>query len=623
MTAKTGSAETQAGATSDRVPLLTRRALLGAAALAPAACLVPRPKAADVPAARRAGTPAPDIEALLAQMTLDEKIGQMTQVDRTALRDGTEIHDFFIGSVLSGGDSLPKPNTPETWADMYDRFQSQAMSTRLGIPLVYGIDAVHGQSGVRGAVIFPHDVGLGCTRSPELAEAAARVTAREVAGTGIDWTFAPCIAVPRDDRWGRAYEGFGEAPELAESLGAAAIRGFQNAKAAARDGTEIMACAKHFLADGGTAGGKDRGDARFPEEELRRVHLPGYIAAVKADVASVMVSYSSWNGQPMHANRQLITDVLKGDLAFGGFVVSDWAAIDRLPGDYVSDIETGINAGIDMVMVPIRFREFVTGLKQLVAVGRVSMARIDDAVRRILKQKARFGLWERPFADRVLTAEIGSPAHRDVAREAVRRSAVLLKNEGGVLPLRKEARVHVCGGKADDIGSQCGGWTVGWRGHRGATTPGTTIRQAIAQVVGDAKLDFSKDAVGAERADAVVVVVGEDPYAEESGDRAKLELSKEDQSLISAAKHSGKPVIIVLITGRPLILGDVLDAANALLVVWLPGTEGGGIADVLYGLTKPTGKLSCSWPREMAQIPINVGDPEYNPLFAFGFGLSY
>ena len=287
----------------------TRRTWIGAALLAPAAAACAagsKARQADVPPARRAGMPAPDIESLLAQMTLDEKIGQMTQIDRGAVHDPKEVADFFIGSVLSGGDSLPKPNTPDTWADLYDRFQSYALSTRLGIPMVYGIDAVHGQSGVRGAVIFPHSVGLGCTRSPELVEAAARVTAREVAGTGIDWTFAPCIAVPRDDRWGRAYEGYGETPELAASLGAAAIRGFQNSPAP--DGSAIMATAKHFLADGGTFGGKDRGDARITEEELRAIHLPGYVAAVKAGVASVMVSYSSWNGQPMHGNAGLITD---------------------------------------------------------------------------------------------------------------------------------------------------------------------------------------------------------------------------------------------------------------------------------------------------------------------------
>lgn len=598
----------------------TRRALLGAAAgLLPVACLHNKPRSADVPAARRAGMPAPPVDALLAQMTLDEKIGQMTQVDRGALKDGREIHDFFLGSVLSGADSLPRPNAPATWVEMYDRYQSQALSTRLGIPLLYGVDAVHGHGAVKGAVIFPHEIGLGCTRSPELIQNIGRVTAREVAGTGIDWTFAPCLAVPRDERWGRTYEGFGETPELVSELGAAAVRGLQDAT----DGTAILACAKHFLADGGTFGGKDRGDARISEEELRRIHLPGYAAAVKAGVATVMVSYSSWNGQPMHGNGQLINGVLKGELGFPGFVVTDWAAIDRMSPDYARDIEIAINAGIDMVMVPIRFREFIAHMKELVAAGRIPLARVDDAVRRILTQKARFGIWERPFTDTSLTGAIGSAEHRAVARRAVQQSLVLLKNEGGVLPLRKEARVHLCGGRADDVGVQCGGWSVGWRGHRGASTPGTTIRQALVEALGDTRVEFSKDGAGAERADVVVVVVGEDPYAEESGDRAQLALNPQDLALVGAAQRSGKPVVVVVLSGRPLILGEVVDAASALVAAWLPGTEGTGVADILTGAAKPTGKLSCSWPREMAQIPINVGDEGYAPLFEYGFGLSY
>ena len=276
-----------------------------------------------------------------------------------------------------------------------------------------------------------------------------------------------------------------------------------------------------------------------------------------------------------------------------------------------------------MVMVPIRFREFMSGLKDLVTAGRVPQARIDDAVRRILKQKARFGLWERPLTDRTLTAAIGAPAHRAVAREAVRRSLVVLKNERATLPLKKEARIHVCGFRADDMGVQCGGWSVGWRGHRGNITPGTTIRQAITEMAGAGRVDFSKDAAGAERADVVVAVVGEDPYAESSGDRAQLALSREDLTLLAAAKRAGKPLVVLLLSGRPLILGDVLDAADALVAAWLPGTEGGGVADVLFGAVKPTGKLSCSWPRDMSQIPINVGDASYDPLFAYGYGLTY
>ncbi len=622
---------------SDSGLQLTRRLFLGAsAALVPAACLGHRTAAggaavADVPQARAAGTPAPDIEALLAQMTLDEKIGQMTQIDKNALRSGgREVHELMVGSVLSGADSLPRPNSADSWVDMYDGYQSQALSTRLGIPVVYGVDAVHGHGGLKGSTIFPHNIALGCTRDPELVQAAARVTAREVAGTGIDWTFAPCIAVPRDERWGRTYEGFGEQPELAESLGAAAVRGFQEGGPGAAvggvDTSRIMACAKHFLADGSTFGGKDRGDAKISEEELRRIHLPGYVAAIKAGVATVMASFSSWNGQPMHGNRHLLTDVLKGELGFTGFVISDWAAIDLMSPDYSQDIEASINAGVDMVMVPTpvdRCREFIQKLKALVASGRVPQARIDDAVRRILKQKARFGLWERPFTDRALTAEIGSAPHRAVARDAVRKSLVVLKNDGGALPIRSGARIHLCGFRADDMGVQCGGWSTGWRGHRGAITPGTTIRQGLTEAVGAGRIEFSKDGAGAERADVVVVVVGEDPYAESGGDRADLALNKEDRALIDAVKRAGKPMVVVLLSGRPLILGDIVDSAAAVVAAWLPGTEGGGVADVLTGAFKPTGKLSCSWPRAMADLPINVGDANYNPLFAYGHGLSW
>jgi beta-glucosidase len=611
----------------------TRRRFLGmsaaaGASLTPLACAAPRPgatplpSAADVPSARKAGVPSPDVETLLAQMSPDEKIGQMTQADMKALKDGKEVHSYLLGSVLSGADSLPKPNEPATWVAMYDRYQSQALSTRLGIPMLYGVDAVHGHGACKGATIFPHNIGMGCTRDPAVVEAAARVTAREVAGTGIDWNFAPCIAVARDERWGRTYESYGESPELAESLGAAAIRGLQ--QPTDDSASAILATAKHFLADGGTHEGKDQGDARISEEQLRRIHLPGYVAAIKAGVGSVMVSYSSWNGEFMHGNKHLITDVLKGELGFGGFVVTDWQAIDRMaPGDYSKAIEIALNAGIDMVMVPNAYPDFIARTHALVNAGRVPQARIDDAVRRILKQKVRFKLWERPFTDPALTAEIGAPAHRAVARDAVRKSLVVLKNDKQTLPLRNSAHVHLCGLRADNMGIQCGGWSVGWRGRRGAITPGTTIRQAIEKAVGAANVDYSENAAGAEKADAVVVVVGEDPYAEGSGDRAKLELGAQDLALIDAAKRSGKPVVVVLLSGRPLILGDVLDAAHAVVAAWLPGTEGDGVADVLFGAYKPTGKLSCSWPANMSQIPINVGDPRYAPLFPYGHGLSW
>ena len=573
----------------------------------------------------RADARAPDVEALLGRMTLDEKIGQMTQIDRNALASPGDITEFFLGSILNGGESLPVPNQPVVWADSIDAFQRAALATRLGIPVLYGTDAVHGMGGVRGAVIFPHNVGLGCTRDPALVERVARTTALEVAGAGARWAFAPCIAVPRDERWGRTYEGFGETPALASEMGPAVVRGLQQAPAGEGD-SAVLACAKHFVADGGTTFGKDQGDAAISEAELRAIHLPGYAAAVRAGVGSVMVSYSSWNGVPMHANRHLITDVLKGELGFTGFVVTDWEALNKLPGDYSQQVEAGINAGIDMVMVPNNYRDFITTMKELVAAGRIPTARIDDAVRRILRQKVRFGLWEHPFADRRLTAEIGSAPHREIARQAVRESLVLLKNERHALPLSKTARINVVGAKADDIGAQCGGWTVSWQGKRGATTAGTTILQAIRGAARDpSAVTFSGDAVGpqAARADVNLVVVGEEPYAEGRGDRNIPELTKADEDLVAEVAAVGKPVVLVLLTGRPLLIGGAFRRADAVAVAWLPGSEGEGVADVLYGDARPTGKLSRTWPRELTQIPINEGDAGKDPLFPYGFGLDY
>jgi beta-glucosidase len=581
---------------------------------------------AGAPPARADSQP-PDVEALLGRMTLDEKIGQMTQIDRNALASPSDITEFFLGSILNGGESLPVPNQPVVWADSIDAFQRAALATRLAIPILYGTDAVHGMGGVRGAVIFPHNVGLGCTRDPALVERVARTAALEVAGAGARWAFAPCIAVPRDERWGRTYEGFGETPQLASEMGPAVIRGLQQAPTSGGDAdSAILACAKHFLADGGTTFGKDQGDAAISEAELRAIHLPGYAAAVKAGVGSVMVSYSSWNGVPMHANRHLITDVLKGELGFTGFVVTDWEALNKLPGDYSKQVETGINAGIDMVMVPNNYRDFITTMKELVAAGRIPLPRIDDAVRRILRQKVRFGLWAHPFADRRLTAAIGSTPHREIARQAVRESLVLLKNERRVLPLSKAARINVVGAKADDIGAQCGGWTVSWQGKRGATTVGTTILEAIRHAAADpAQVTFSGDQVGpqAARADVNVVVVGEEPYAEGRGDRNIPELTKADEALVAEVAAAGKPVVLLLLTGRPLLIGGAFRHADAVVVAWLPGSEGEGVADVLYGDARPTGKLSHTWPRELTQIPINDGDPGKDPLFPYGFGLGY
>ncbi|MCU0452556.1 MAG: glycoside hydrolase family 3 C-terminal domain-containing protein [Bacteroidetes bacterium] len=563
------------------------------------------------------------VDSLVALMTLDEKIGQMTQAERSRGSIELDIRTYTLGSLLSGGGSAPADNSPGGWADMYDRYQQAALQTRLRIPLIYGIDAVHGHNNVRGAVIMPHNIGLGCTNDAALVEEVGRVVAREVAGTGIDWTFAPCIAVPRDERWGRTYEGFGETPDLTWTMAGAAVRGLQGTDV--RGGERIVACAKHFLGDGGTTGGDDQGNTQLDELTMRGLHLPGYLAAVQAGVGTVMASYSSWNGQKMHGSRYWLTDVLKVELGFKGFVVSDWQGVDQLPGGYEAAVETAINAGIDMVMVPINIELFISSLRRLVNANRVPMSRIDDAVRRILRVKFQMGLFERTFTDRALTLAVGSAAHRAVARQAVRKSIVLLKNDSSFLPLSKSlTRIHVAGKNADDLGNQCGGWTITWQGQSGAITTGTTILQGIRDAVSaNTSVTYSRDGSGAAGADVAIVVLGETPYAEMLGDRSDLNLTSEDLTTFTRVRATGVPTVLVLVSGRPMIVTDIAYASNAFLAAWLPGTEGAGVADVLFGDYHPTGILSHSWPRAMNQVPVNVGDPYYDPLFPVGFGLHY
>jgi len=568
------------------------------------------------------------VEALLSRMTLEEKIGQMVQVDMNALQDKADIQKYFLGSILSGGSSDPADNLAPTWLQAVNEYKSWALKTRLKIPLLYGIDAVHGHNNIDGAVIFPHHIGMGATHDPGLVERAERVTAEEVAGTGIRWAFAPCIAVAQDERWGRTYESYGESPGLVAELGAAAVLGFQGKELSAAP-TSVLACAKHFIGDGGTEGGVDEGNTVCDEATLRKLYLPPYRAAIKAGAGSIMVSYSSWNGEKMHGNKYLLTDVLKGELGFQGFLVSDWAAIDQISPDYYHDIEQAINAGLDMIMIPYgpghrnNYVEFITDLKGLVADHKVPESRIDDAVRRILRIKFQMGLWESPDTDPALTAAIGSVAHREVARECVRESLVLLKNANHTLPLAKNLKhLVVVGRAADDLGIQCGGWTIGWQGQPGAVTHGgTTILAAIRQTVAaDAEVIFSPDGSVTAGADAVVIVVGELPYAEMKGDRTNLDLSAEDVALIQKAKATGAPVITILLSGRPLVLGAALDNSDAFLAAWLPGTEGQGVADVLFGDFKPTGKLPRTWPRDNSQLSVQ-SVPE-NPLFPYGFGLT-
>ena len=577
------------------------------------------------------------VRDLMSYMTLEEKVGQMTQVERKFLDGDKNISKYFLGSLLSGGGSAPAKNFPKAWADMYDRFQKVALSTRLGIPIIYGVDAVHGHNNVIGATIFPHHVGLGCTNNPKMVEDVYRATAVEVAATGVDWNFAPCLAVPRDERLGRADEGFGETPEIVKSMAAAAVVGLQTDKLNSQ--TSILATAKHFLGDGGTVWGTglnkkmDQGDTQVSDQEMREIHLPGYLPALEAGVGSIMPSYSLINGTYMHMSNDLLNGLLKKELGFKGFVVSDWAALERMVGqpDYKKNIINCINAGIDMVMVPgavpdgnQSFQNFISLLTESIKEGSISEARINDAVARILKIKFEMGLFENPFTDRSLLSKVGSKEHRAIARDAVKQSLVVLKNNG-VLPISKDlGQIHVAGKNADDLGNQCGGWTITWQGESGPLTKGTTIYEAIQVAVSSfTNVTYSKDGSGAKGANVGIVVVGETPYSEMMGDKESLQLDKKDLKAIENVRKAGVPVVVVMVSGRPLIIEDEVDKWDGLIAAWLPGSEGKGVTDVLFGDYNPTGRLSVSWPRSMDQIPINFGDETYDPLFEYGFGLSY
>lgn len=559
------------------------------------------------------------VDSILALMTLDEKIGQMTQAERNALSSLNDITTYSLGSLLSGGGSAPSPNTGASWADMYDNYQSYALQSRLKIPLIYGIDAVHGHSNVQGAVLFPHNIGLGCVQDLQLIEDAYYATAQEVRGTGMNWVFSPCIAVARDERWGRTYESYGETEIEAVKYGAAAVRGLQGADMSEPD--RVVACAKHFIGDGGTTNGTDQGNTQVDEEELRRIHLPGYEAAIAENVGTIMASYNSWNGVKCHGSQFLLTTLLKQELGFNGFVISDWAGIDQITGDYKAAIEAGINAGVDMVMVPNKYKDFINYLRELVQESRVSQSRIDDAVRRILRVKLESGLFETPYTNRAYTSEIGSAANRAIARECVQKSQVLLKNKGLVLPLSKSANLAIAGSNADNLGYQCGGWSIAWQGGTGDITTGTTVLDGFKSL-STGNITFSQDGSNIGNASVGVVVIGERPYAEGAGDNGTLALSQEDVQAVTNVYNQGIPVVVVLISGRPMILEPIIDMCDAFVAAWLPGTEGEGVADLIYGDVTPSGLLSMTWPRSVAQLPINVGDADYNPLYEYGAGIT-
>ncbi|NLW46095.1 MAG: beta-glucosidase [Firmicutes bacterium] len=572
------------------------------------------------------------IDQLLNRMTLTEKIGQMTQVDRIGLFEISDIQEYGLGSLLFGGDSILPGTTPGQLADLVERYQAAALKSRLKIPLIFGVDAVHGFNNIADSVIFPHNIGMGATGDPTLVEKAARITAIEMAGTGIKWTFAPCVAVARDERWGRTYESYGETPELSTTFGVAAIKGFQGAELQNSD--SVVACAKHYIGDGGTlhgtgiARGNDQGDASMTEDELRRVHLTPYIEAVKNGVRTIMVSHSGWNGQKLHGHEYLLTKVLKEELGFTGFLVSDWKSFLQLPGTYEEQVAAAINAGIDMMMVVDSYQLFINTTKKLVESGKIPLSRIDDAARRILKVKFELGLLNRPKINHKLRKTIGSEAHREVARECVRKSLVLLKNHSRTLPLSKNLKhLLVAGKSADDLGNQCGGWTITWHGGSGKTTTGTTILQGIRNAVSkETVVSYDRDGKSVQEAEAAIVVIGETPYAETKGDivgSKTLHLDETDRATIENVKKLGIPMVIILVSGRPMIISEELNQSDAFLAAWLPGTEGQGVADVLFGDYSPTGKLPCSWPKNMDQIPVNIGDADYAPLFEYGFGLSY
>jgi len=595
---------------------------------------------------------------LLARMTLAEKVGQMTQTERGKVYDdATLITTWNLGSILSGGGSTPVENTPTAWADMVDRFQQAALATRLHIPLLYGIDAVHGDGNMYGATVFPHNIGLGATRDPALVREVGHITASETRASGPQWSFSPCICSPQDDRWGRTYEGFGEDPKLVIEM-ETAIDGLQGPPGHLADRDRVLATAKHFAGDGDTTYGTATGDYKIDQgiavtnrQDFWQKALQQYVPAVqKHDVGSVMPSYSSvdWTedgvGNPvkMHGSKELITDVLKGSMNFGGFVISDWEGIHQLPGDWPTQVRTGVNAGIDMMMEPSAYQSFETTLTDEVNAGRVPMSRIDDAVSRILTKKFELGLFEHPYTDRTNLPAIGSPAHRAVARKAVAKSQVLLKNDRQVLPIVSQGSIYVAGSNADSIGNQAGGWTLTWQGGSTTNIPGSTILSGIRKAAGHAKVTFSPDATKpVKKGDVGIVVVGETPYSEGFGDVGgprwpwdpadngvprpvkDMQLSAADKTAVDTVCSVAAKCVVVVVSGRPLILDPKqLSEIDGLVAAWLPGSEGAGVADTLFGKVPFTGKLPVTWPRTLAQEPINIGDASYDPLYRYGFGLT-
>ena len=553
------------------------------------------------------------VEALLARMTLDEKIGQMTQSVWHNKVSPQIVRDLGIGSIIHTEGPVPGA-TAADWVAKFDSFQRQALRSRLGIPLLIGVDAVHGQNTFDGAVIFPHNIGMAATRNMDLIQRAAEITAVEVAGTGFNWTFSPCIAMPQHEHWGRVYEGFTEDRDLTVAAVNAAVRGLQGTDLAARN--TIAATAKHYLADGATEGGVEGGDALMSDREMRETYLPPYAAAVDQGVAAIMVGLNSYNGVNMHQHGYLVSEVLKGELGFAGVVMTDWNG-----GQRFGDAHTVINAGIDIAMQPGNHELFMADLKSSVLDGTVAIGRIDDAVRRILNLKFNLGLFADPFARKEFSGEVGSAQHREVARQAVRESLVLLKSENGVLPLDKDDSVAVVGAHGDNSGLQSGGWSIHWQGQTENYSGATTILEGIRAVAADVEYAPAGCYAGM-AAKTAVVVVGEQPYAEFKGDTDQLFLSDEQQKMIGDCKNLGKRVVVILISGRVLAIKPALDISDAFIAAWLPGSEGAGVADFLFAVDgfKPAGKSPYAWPLKVGDLPLSMDDER--ALFKFGFGLQ-
>ncbi|MES2038476.1 MAG: glycoside hydrolase family 3 N-terminal domain-containing protein [Pseudomonadota bacterium] len=589
------------------------------------------------------------VAAIVAGMTLEQKIGQMTQPEIKSITPD-DVRRYYLGSVLNGGGSWPDRNnkrgTATDWVALADKYYEASMATDMSVkvPVVWGIDAIHGNSNVYGATLFPHNIGLGAAHNPQLAAQIGRSMGKSVRATGIAWVFGPTLAVVRDDRWGRTYESFSEDGALVRQYAGEYVKGLQGSF---MDDGNVIATAKHFMGDGGTDQGKDRGVNLSTNAQMLNIHAQGYMTALAAGAQTVMASYNSWNDKAsgadygkMHGSKALLTDVLKTKMGFDGFIVTDWDGIAEVPGCRNDSCPQAINAGIDMVMVPDAWKAFISNTIAQVKSGEIPMSRIDDAVTRIIRVKLRAGLFGKKPSENSYAGKQDALQDRELARQAVRESLVLLKNDGATLPLARNKKILVVGKTADDISNQTGGWSLTWQGTDNKNTDfpnADSILAGIKAAVGDANVEFSVDAKGVDvsRFDAVIAVIGETPYAEMYGDigpAGNLRHSSrypEDLAVLQTVAGKGKPVVTLFVSGRPLYVNDLLNLSDSFVAAWLPGSEGKGVADVLFRAADGKvahdfkGTLSFSWPKSVCQTSLNFDEPNYSPLFKLGYGLNY